>query len=194
MGLRWHPVGFGWPLDWNEIRADLVIGSCPRVGRDMEIIADQAKATAVLSLQEDRCRVAAGVVVSELRAVAEHRGVLMHNVPLRDFDPEHQRRHLVGAVRALQGLLDGGHRVYVHCTAGVNRAPLVVLGVLTFVEGEDYVEALDSIELRREVAPYKEAWMGCRADVLAPRLAEAPPDRDDRHQWERRILREACLP
>ena len=38
------------------------------------------------------------------------------------------------AVRMLYLLLSMGRRVYVHCTAGINRATLTVVGYLTFVQ------------------------------------------------------------
>ena len=38
------------------------------------------------------------------------------------------------AVRLLHLLLANGKRVYVHCTAGINRATLTVVGYLTFVK------------------------------------------------------------
>lgn len=38
------------------------------------------------------------------------------------------------AVRMLHLLLSMGKRVYVHCTAGINRATLTVVGYLTFVK------------------------------------------------------------
>jgi hypothetical protein len=37
-------------------------------------------------------------------------------------------------IRKLALLLAMGKRVYVHCTAGINRATLTVLGYLTFVK------------------------------------------------------------
>lgn len=38
------------------------------------------------------------------------------------------------AVRLLHVLTARGKRVYVHCTAGINRATLTVVGYLTFVQ------------------------------------------------------------
>lgn len=38
------------------------------------------------------------------------------------------------AVRALNLLVERGKKVYVHCTAGINRASLTVVGYLTFVQ------------------------------------------------------------
>jgi hypothetical protein len=37
------------------------------------------------------------------------------------------------AIRALNVLISRGKKVYVHCTAGINRATLTVVGYLTFV-------------------------------------------------------------
>lgn len=38
------------------------------------------------------------------------------------------------AVRLLHLLVTNGKRVYVHCTAGINRATLTTVGYLTFVK------------------------------------------------------------
>ena len=38
------------------------------------------------------------------------------------------------AVRMLYLLIAAGKKVYVHCTAGINRATLTVVGYLTFVK------------------------------------------------------------
>ena len=38
------------------------------------------------------------------------------------------------AVRLLHLLVANGKRVYVHCTAGINRATLTTVGYLTFVK------------------------------------------------------------
>ena len=78
----------------------------------------------------------------------------MERYPLRDFDPADQRRGLPAAVRGLYGLLRQGHRVYVHCTAGINRSPLVVLAYLTLVEGMGLEEAMTLLlRARPEVCP-----------------------------------------
>lgn len=49
-------------------------------------------------------------------------------VPLID------RRRCPAQVRKLAVLVAMGKRVYVHCTAGINRATLTAVGYLTFVE------------------------------------------------------------
>ena len=42
-------------LNWNVVRRDLVIGSCPRSSNDLNIIQAETQVTAMLSLQHDEC-------------------------------------------------------------------------------------------------------------------------------------------
>ena len=44
-----------------------------------------------------------------------------------DFDGQSLRRSLPRIVKTLQGALSAGGRVYVHCTAGLGRAPAVCI-------------------------------------------------------------------
>lgn len=45
-----------------------------------------------------------------------------------------------------------GKRVYVHCTAGINRATLTVVGYLTFVQGMALPEAEHLVKSKRSQA------------------------------------------
>lgn len=162
-----------WTLSWGEVRHDLVVGSCPIRPADVDRICEETGVGAVLSLQSDDCREAFGIDPRQLAERASRHGVVVVNEPMRDFDPEEQRLRLPHAVRALSDLLAGGHRTYVHCTAGINRAPLVVLAYLTFVEDLTVDEALAMIRRARpEASPYMDAYHGCREDLLAARRAE----------------------
>jgi protein-tyrosine phosphatase len=49
-------------------------------------------------------------------------------------------------------LLRQGHRVYVHCTAGINRSPRVVLTYLTGVEGMGLEETMTLLPRARPEA------------------------------------------
>jgi predicted protein tyrosine phosphatase len=157
-----------WTLNWGEVRHDLVIGSCPRHPDDIDRISEKTRVGALLSLQTDDCRAALSVDYRVLAEHAEHRGLVMVNAPMRDFDAEDQRKRLPAAVRALCGLLAQGHRTYVHCTAGINRAPLAVLTYLTLVEGMAVDDAMTLIHRGRpEASPYWDPYQGCRQDALA---------------------------
>jgi hypothetical protein len=179
-----------WSLNWGEIRQDLVIGSCPILPADIDRICDDTAVSAVLSVQTDQCRAALGIDSRLLEEHALRRGVLLDNVPIRDFDAEDQRKRLPSAIRRLSELLAEGRRTYIHCTAGINRAPLVVLGYLTFVEGMAVPDALSLIQQgRREASPYWDAYYGCREDVLAPYQAELIRDSGAEREILRRVAR-----
>ena len=155
-----------WSLNWSEVRSDLLIGSCPMAIDDVERIIADAGATAILSLQSKACRGAFAIDYDAHRACGEAAGVAMINAPMLDFDPPDQRRNLPTAVRALTALLAAGRRVCIHCTAGINRSPLVVLGYLSFIETME-PEALAYIrEARPEAEPSWEAFVGARDDLV----------------------------
>ncbi|HYN39388.1 MAG TPA: dual specificity protein phosphatase family protein [Rhodospirillales bacterium] len=156
-----------WTLNWDQVRDDLLIGSCPMTGDDIERIRDQSGASALLSLQSDICRRAFGIDWEELRASGEKLDLAMVNAPMLDFDPPDQRRSLPRAVACLRDLLAAGHRVYLHCTAGCNRSPLAALGYLTFVEMQPPDAAMALLKQGRPQSdPSWEAYDGCRADLV----------------------------
>lgn len=192
-----------WSLNWGEVRDDLVIGSCPMTAEDLERIREGSGASALLSVQSAECHAHLRIDVDDLLRHAVRARLVLVNVPMRDLDPPDQRRRLPDAVRALHRLLAGGHRTYVHCTAGINRSPLTVLGYLTFVEGMAVDEAMRLIRAGRPAAePYLEAYESCRQDLLqgcregialrAYELAEAAPGTSPEENWyqaEKDVLR-----
>lgn len=130
-------------------------------------IASDTEVTAILSLQSEECRRFFSIDYEVLSDYARTKNISMVNKPMLDFNDDHQRQVLPGAVRALHDLLAAGHRVYVHCTAGLNRSPLVVLGYLTFVDQDPLEAALAIIrEARPQAEPSLAAYDGCRADLV----------------------------
>lgn len=156
-----------WTLNWGFVRDDIIIGSCPKTPDHLDQIASETNAQAILSLQSDDCRTTHGIVLTEMASQAARIGIAFRNTPMRDFDAVDQRTQLPVAMSALQDLLASGNRTYVHCTAGINRAPLTVLAYLTFVEGMDIGQAMAMITYARpEAAPYWDSYYGCRSDLL----------------------------
>lgn len=196
-----------WTLNWDQIREDLIIGSCPVRLSDIDMIHRGAGATAILSLQNAECWARFAIDYGSHQARGRQLGLEMVNAPMRDFDPRDQRLRLPTAVRALADLLSKGHRVYVHCTAGINRAPLAVTAYLSFVERQSPDEAIALIRRSRpQAAPYWEAFHGCREDLVsrfrdairdrALRLSETRAERKPEADWreaEKEILRERLL-
>ncbi len=192
-----------WTLNWNRIREDIFVGSCPMTVGDLDEIISNTDVTAALSLQSEQCRAHFGIDFERLVASARARNVLLVNVSMLDFNVGDQRRCLPDAVRTLHNLLDAGHRVYVHCTAGCNRSPLTLLGLFTFVERQPRDQALHTIRTGRPQAdPSLEAYEGCRRDLIellhdhiylrAYYLSEEDPVRDAETNWalaERDVIR-----
>jgi predicted protein tyrosine phosphatase len=157
-----------WTLNWDQIRDDLVIGSCPMTTEHIDSICARTGSTAFLSLQSDVCRAHFGIDYAQHRKHGESHGIAMVNAPMLDFDPPDQRRNLPQAVHRLRDLLAAKHKVYVHCTAGCNRAPLTALGYLTFVEMQPPETAAALIrQARPQADPSWEAYRGCRDDLVA---------------------------
>lgn len=155
-----------WSLNWNEITERLVVGSCPMHPADLERIRKGAGATAMLSLQHDDCLDYWRIHYTDMRAAGEQLGMRMARVPIRDFDVEDSRRQLPAAVTALSALIRDGRRVYVHCTAGLGRAPVTVIAYLVLVEGLDADQAFRFVKERRAGSvPAWEAFDGCRRDL-----------------------------
>lgn len=91
-------------------------------------------------IQCDLCLEALGIDWHAIRDQGVKRGIVVSRVPIRDFDHGDQTLMLPEAVRTLAMLLALSNRVYVHCTAGINRATLTTLGYLTFVQvGKAYM-------------------------------------------------------
>lgn len=156
-----------WTLNWGRVREDLVIGSCPMRPEDIDVLHGATGVTAVMSVQHDECRAQFGIDLARHRRHAERLGLAFAASPMRDFDVEDQRRRLPDAVRCLAALLAARHTVYLHCTAGINRAPLTALGYLTFVEGLAPDAAFAQLRAGRpEAEPYWDAWRACRNDLM----------------------------
>jgi protein-tyrosine phosphatase len=83
-------------------------------------------------------------------------GIAAHRIPLRDFDYQHQQERLPEAVRALDRLLAAGHKVYLHCNAGLGRSPLVAMAYLHWVRKMGLEQAIRHVRERRLCYPYED--------------------------------------
>jgi hypothetical protein len=177
-----------WPVNWNVVRPDLVVGSGPRALSDLDAICGATRASALRSVQHDECLDQPGIDDAAHVRHGRRLGLTMERRPPRDFDPADPRRGRPAAVRGLHGLPRQGHRVYGHCTAGRNRAPRGVLADPPRVEGIGLEAAMTLlVRARPEVCPTWAADHGCwreltarQADRIRRRAAErgqgaAPP-------------------
>lgn len=155
-------------MNWSQITAHIVIGTCPMEFDDLRRIHAEAGASGVLSLQHDDCLANWDIDYTAMNHIGAELGLIMERYPIRDFDVPDMRRCLPAAIMKLANLRAQKLRTYVHCTAGLGRAPLVVLGYLTLVEGYSPNAAIRLIlDGRPGAAPSWEAYHGCCQDLIA---------------------------
>ncbi len=76
-----------------------------------------------------------------------------------DFQPKPPQVFQRGTDFALQALDDSAeHKLYIHCAAGVHRAPMMTLAILR-VLGHSLNDALELLERRRPVADLADVYV-----------------------------------
>jgi hypothetical protein len=122
--------------------------------------------------------------------VAE-RGDIEHvRMPIRDFDPFSLRTNLPATVKRLcEAQRANGGTAYVHCTAGLGRAPGVALAYMWWVGGWDTLPggvlgggggggahtlpaAYDTLYAQRQCHPQLQSIRAAACDILAGGMCE----------------------
>ena len=158
---------WSWVLNWGQITPEILIGTCPMTTDDLERIHVETGVTGILSLQHDECLSYWQIDFDEIKKTADRLHIEIVRCPIRDFDVPDMRRNLPKAVASLAKLLSQGHKTFVHCTAGMGRAPLTVLAYLVWlkkVSPEDAIRLI--LEGRPEAVPAWEALYGARKDMV----------------------------
>ena len=75
-----------------------------------------------------------------------------------DFEPKPPQVFARGVEFALRALEEDGTKLFVHCAAGVHRAPMMTLALLG-VMGWTVEDAMELIEGRRPVADFAEVYV-----------------------------------
>lgn len=151
-------------IDADKVWDGLWVGRCPSPSGFLETLAGRG-ITALLTLQTDEDLEGLGLSWPELVARAESTGLVAHRVSIEDFNKTALVESLPAAVDALQNLCRDGHVVYVHCSAGLNRSPTVVIGYLVAFGGLDLSQAWHAVTSRHRSIPYRDAlerWMETR--------------------------------
>lgn len=144
-------------INLTRIQPDLFVGTCPRTAVDVDRLASGPRVTAVLNLQTDDDFIGQRLDWDAVHKQLLARDLVLVRWPVRDFDPDDLRERLGGAVEQLHSLLGANHRVYVHCTAGVGRAPGVAIAYFSWIQGWDLDHAYQFVTDQRLCAPYIDA-------------------------------------
>ncbi|MCZ7601000.1 MAG: dual specificity protein phosphatase family protein [Gammaproteobacteria bacterium] len=132
---------------------DVFIGTCPVRASDVRRLKSALGVSAVLNLQTDedfeRWRIDWPAL---LTAYGEHQ-IAVERVPIRDFDPDDLAARVAHAAERPARLVEVGHRVYVHCTAGQQRSPAAVICYLVSRHGYDLEAAFAGVSENRRCSP-----------------------------------------
>jgi protein-tyrosine phosphatase len=109
--------------------------------------------TSVVNLQDHGDLASKGLNLIELEQAYRQHGIRLHHIPVPDGDTESLEARLEDAVALLERLLADGC-VYLHCNAGLNRAPTVAIAYLHARGGYSLRAARDLVKQRRPCVPY----------------------------------------
>ncbi len=144
-------------MNYHEILPRLLVGSCPESAEDLEWLKQQEGVTAALSLQTDADLLWLGLNPRSVEEWHKRCGLIFRRAPVRDMDTQDLRSRLAECVQALDELLSAGHKVYLHCTAGVGRSPTVAIAWLIQRQGWSAEQAHQWVTRRRPCSPDMEA-------------------------------------
>lgn len=115
---------------YTVMNPSLIVGGQPQSAADVEMLAREEGVTHVINLQQDKDIKYWGIDYSEISDAAARERVAIVRRPAVDFDPNSLRSMLPTAVASIDAAVSSGGRAYVHCTAGLGRAPGVSIAYL----------------------------------------------------------------
>jgi protein-tyrosine phosphatase len=135
-------------MDMTWVTARIALGGGIWNARNMEEVA-QAGVTHVVDMQ----------IEFDDRPLAEPHGIrVLWNPTDDDFLPKPPELLKRGVDFALKAMNEPEARVYVHCAAGVHRAPMMTLAILCAMEWE-MDAAMVLIETRRPVVDFADVYV-----------------------------------
>ncbi|HUI27271.1 MAG TPA: dual specificity protein phosphatase family protein [Candidatus Kryptonia bacterium] len=139
--------------DVSLIVPGLLVGEYPTPD-DAEWLRRTHGVTAVVSLQDDADIASKGLRVEQLANAYQQHGLRFHRLPVTDCDIEMLALRLDAIVALLDELLTEGGCVYLHCNAGMNRAPTAAIAYLHRHHDLSLAAARDFVKQRRHCVPY----------------------------------------
>lgn len=157
----WGPaVRFGRRPDLTPLLPNLLIGEYPTLD-DLEWLRSEHGISDVVSLQDDADLASKGLDLTELEQGYAQHGLGFHRVPVSDCDTAMLGARLPEIVSLLDRLIGQGGRVYLHCNAGMNRAPTAAIAYLHAQQGWSLAAAHAFIKGRRHCVPYMQLLEAC---------------------------------
>ncbi|KAH7547812.1 hypothetical protein JRO89_XS14G0019400 [Xanthoceras sorbifolium] len=169
-----HEIG----MNYNFIRPDLIVGSCLQTPADVDKLRHIGVKT-IFCLQQDpdleypknfTFEIYFGVDIRAIQEYARTYDYIQHlRAEIRDFDSFDFRMRLPAVVSKLfKAMNRNGGITYVHCTAGLGRAPGVALAYMFWVQGYKLNEANRLLQSKRPCFPKLDAIKTATADIRIP--------------------------
>lgn len=140
----------------HEIVRGLIVGEYP-TPEDADWLHTQLGVGAVINLQDDYDLAGKFLRRADLERAYGARDIVFHHVPIPDGDAEYLSQQLDHLVRLMSDAGQAGRTIYLHCNAGMNRAPTVAIAYLHAGHGLDLAEAIELMKRRRPCLPYVRA-------------------------------------
>ncbi|WOL09848.1 hypothetical protein Cni_G18601 [Canna indica] len=158
-----HELG----MNYNFIYPGLIVGSCLQTPSDVDKLRKIGVKT-IFCLQQDPDLEYFGVDIGAIREYAMKCGDIEHlRAEIRDFDAFDLRMRLPAVVSKLYKAINlNGGVTYIHCTAGLGRAPAVALAYMFWVEGYKLYEGHQLLQSRRACFPKLDAIKSATLDML----------------------------
>jgi protein-tyrosine phosphatase len=137
----------------SEITDQLLVGEYLRP-RDIPWLASEHRVSAIHNLQDDEDLRINALDATALRDLAAQHQMRYVRTPIQDGSADDVAARLVAALADLDALIKGGDRIYLHCNAGLNRAPTLAIAWLRAYGGMSLNEALAHVKRRRACGPF----------------------------------------
>eukprot|EP00252_Welwitschia_mirabilis_P011425 TRINITY_DN2567_c0_g1_i3.p1 TRINITY_DN2567_c0_g1~~TRINITY_DN2567_c0_g1_i3.p1 ORF type:complete len:417 (-),score=88.01 TRINITY_DN2567_c0_g1_i3:129-1379(-) len=158
-----HELG----MNYNFVLPNLIVGSCPQNPADVDKLKDIGVRT-IFCLQQDPDLAYFDVDISAIQEHAKQIDGIQHiRAEIRDFDAFDMRMRLPKVVSKLLDAVKGTQGItYIHCTAGLGRAPSVALAFMFWVLGYKLEDAHKLLQSVRPCFPKLDAIRSATADML----------------------------
>ncbi|XP_071721824.1 phosphoglucan phosphatase DSP4, amyloplastic [Rutidosis leptorrhynchoides] len=158
-----HELG----MNYNFICPDLIVGSCLQTPADVDKLRKIGVKT-IFCLQQDSDLEYFSVDIKAIQGYAKSFDDIHHiRARIRDFDAFDLRMRLPAVVSTLyKAIKQNGGVTYIHCTAGLGRAPAVALAYMYWVQGYKLSEAHKLLTSKRPCFPKIDAIKSATADIL----------------------------
>jgi protein-tyrosine phosphatase len=138
-----------FPFDYDRITERILAGECPCCTADVERLLKEG-VTHILDLRQDEEWMSSWGAC-EAVALQAARGIQRKPLPILDFTPP-LPKDFAAAVAFLEAVLqDPAAQVYVHCHAGMQRTPTILIAYFALQWGTSCAETLKRLAMARPV-------------------------------------------